>query len=44
MVTSEAVNLHQGAGHPVGEVVEWIPRVGLEVVANVGRGMVAGAR
>jgi hypothetical protein len=25
MITGEAVNLYQGAGHPVGEVVEWIP-------------------
>ncbi len=44
MIAGETVNLHQGAGHPVGEVVEWIPRVGLEVVADVGRGVVAGAR
>lgn len=37
MIPCEAVNLHFRAGHPIGEVVEGIPCVGLKVVAKVGR-------
>ena len=43
MISRQTVDLDQRAGHAVGEVVEGVPRVGPEVVANVRRGVEPGA-
>ena len=43
MIAGETVDLYDWAGHPVGEVVEGVPAVRLEVIANVRGGVVARA-
>ena len=39
MVSSQTVNLNGGASNPIGEVVEGVARVCLEVVADVRSGV-----
>ena len=44
MVSSETVYFHLRAANSIGEVVEGIPTVGFEVVANIWSSMESSAR